>query len=285
MSTSILFVIFFILLPHLFVSHGFPDDRRNGYCDRVRDGEFNDDNRVPPHDAAQTIAERGRPQDPLLVLMASALLGPAAWEPVAHRLTDRGWDVTVAPHASEPAPRTAADALAAYLGAVPSWRPVLLVPHSNAGNFVPALIAERNVVGVVFVDAVIPVDAGRQQLGTPEQLAALEPLVDEPGTLPPWSSWFDPADVDSLFPDPATRSRIEAAQPRLPLSYLRDGIEVRAGWTSTPAGYLAFGDTYAPERERARAQGWPVSTVVGGHLHMVVDPGRVAAEIVALAQL
>jgi hypothetical protein len=152
-------------------------------------------------------------------------------------------------------------------------------------NFVPAVIAERNVVGVVFVDAVIPVDAGRQQLGTPEQLAALEPLADESGTLRPWTSWFDPADVDPLFPDSATRSRIESAQPRLPLSYLRDHIHVAAGWNATPAGFLAFGDTYGPERERARAHGWPVTTLNGGHLHMLIDPDRVAAEIVSLAQL
>lgn len=226
-----------------------------------------------------------RIRDPLLVLMASPLLGPAAWEPVWRQLATLGWDVTLAPHASEPAPRTAAEALAAYLGAVSAQRPVLLVPHSNAGNFVPALIAERKVVGVVFVDAVIPVDAGRQQLGTPEQIAALEPLADESGTLPVWTDWFDAADVDPLFPDPATRARIESAQPRLPLSYLRDSIQVTAGWTSTPAGFLAFGDTYAPERGRARANGWPVTTVNGRHLHMLVDPGRVAAEIISLAQL
>jgi hypothetical protein len=223
-------------------------------------------------------------RDPLVVLMASALLGPAAWEPVERRLNALGWDVTLAPDVSTPAPRTAADALAAYLGAVPAQRPMLLVPHSNAGNFVPTVIAERNVVGVVFVDAVIPVDAGQQHLGTPEQLAALELLADESGALPPWTTWFDAADVDPLFPDSATRSRIESAQPRLPLSYLRDHIHVESGWSLTPAAFLAFGDTYAPERERARAQGWPVTTVDGGHLHMLVDPDRVAAEIISLAQ-
>jgi hypothetical protein len=237
-------------------------------------------------DEGVSMVDGGRTRDPLLVLMASPLLGPAAWEPLGRRLMTLGWDVTLAPGASEPAPRTAGDALATYLGAVPVGRPVLLVPHSNAGNFVPALIAERNVVGVVFVDAALPVDAGRQQLGTPEQLAALEPLADESGVLPPWTDWFDPADVERLFPDPATRSRIESAQPRLPLSYLRDHIDIRAGWwSSTSVGCLAFGDTYAAERERARASGWPVASLDGGHLHMLVEPDRVAAEIISLAQL
>ncbi len=223
------------------------------------------------------------PDDPALVLMGSALLGPAAWQPVADRLASLGREVFVAPSVSAPAPRTAADAETAYRDAVPEGRPVVVVPHSNAGNFVPALIGTRTVVGVVFVDAGIPVDAGSQPVGTPEFVAALEPLADEAGVLPPWTEWFAEEDVNPLFPDAATRSRIESRQPRLPLSYLSDRVPVEAGWTAVPAAYLAFGDTYADEQARARANGWPVVALEGGHLHMLVDPDRVAAEILSLA--
>jgi hypothetical protein len=49
-----------------------------------------------------------------------------------------------------------------------------------------------------------------------------------------------------------------------------------------PAGYLAFGDTNACERGRATDAGWPVRTLPGEHLHMLVDPDGVAAALTDL---
>jgi hypothetical protein len=54
---------------------------------------------------------------------------------------------------------------------------------------------------------------------------------------------------------------------------------VPAGWDNRPGAYLAFGDTYATQRQEAVSRGWPVSTLPGGHLHHLADPERVAAEI------
>ena len=102
-------------------------------------------------------------EEPVVVLMASSLLGPAAWDPVALHLRSLGWEVAVAPDEGF-TPSTPEDAVQAYAAAVPSGHPVILVPHSNAGNFVPALIASRNVSSVVFADAVIPVELGTQRL-------------------------------------------------------------------------------------------------------------------------
>ena len=220
--------------------------------------------------------------EPVLVLMASALLGPAAWAPVESELRSRGWDVVTAPPADEADPVTPADAALAYATATPADRPVVLIPHSNAGNFVPTLIEIRNVVRVVFVDATIPVASGTQQLAPPELLASLESLVDDDGLLPPWTEWFQSRQLDALFPNASTRFHIEAQQPQLPLAFLDAELSVEDGWDRTPASYLAFGATYASDLDRARALGWPVLQLDGLHLHMLVDPGGVADAIIQL---
>lgn len=49
-----------------------------------------------------------------------------------------------------------------------------------------------------------------------------------------------------------------------------------------PCGYVAFGDTYAKAAERAAHLGWPVRTLNGAHLHMLVDPESVAGTITEL---
>ncbi|MFC4554320.1 alpha/beta fold hydrolase [Georgenia faecalis] len=217
----------------------------------------------------------------MLVLLASPFLGPAAWEPVARALARLGHDVLVP---EVPAPRAAADVLAAHLAAIPDDRPVTLVPHSNAGTVVPALVARRRVRGVVFVDAVVPAASGRHPVAPPALVADLAPLADAAGDLPPWTSWFPPDAVDPLFPDRATRTRLEARLPRVPLAYLRDDVAVPDGWRDVPAAYLAFGDTYDAERRLAGELGWPVRTLTGGHLHLLADPDAVAAAVDVLAR-
>ncbi|GAB3887181.1 hypothetical protein [Terrabacter terrigena] len=244
-----------------------------------------------------------RPHDPLLVLLPSPLLGPAVWTPVAEHLGEAGWSVDVCRQ-----PRgvtTAGDALAGFLEAVPADRPVVLVPHSNAGLFVPEVARQRPVVATVFVDAALPppVIARRSaQPGSPQPtgdptsrtssgettlapsafLDFLEGLADAEGLLPPWTRWWADTDVDVLFPDQATRLRVEREEQRLPLAYFRDTVAVPAGWTDSPNAYLAFGDTYADERRLAEQEGWPVVSLGGDHLHMLVAPAEVAAALTAL---
>ena len=222
------------------------------------------------------------PDEPVLVLMASALLGPAAWGPVESELLSRGWDVVIAPPADEVDPRTPAEAALAYATATPADRPVILIPHSNAGNFVPTLIEIRNVLRVVFVDATIPVASGSQSLAPANLLKTLEPLTDDDGLLPPWTEWFDERQIAALFPSRAMRFHIEAQQPQLPLKFLRSELQIDAGWDRTPASYLAFGGTYADETARARALSWPVTRLEGRHLHMIVDPVGVTDAILDL---
>jgi len=91
-----------------------------------------------------------------------------------------------------------------------------------------------------------------------------------------------------LFPDAQTRARVEIEQEQLPLSYFESTLPIPQGWDDIPGACLAFGDTYAvgdtyaTERDQAAQRRWPVSTLSGGHLHMLIDPEKVAAELVAL---
>lgn len=215
-----------------------------------------------------------------LVLLPSPLLGPAAWHEVGVLLAERGWVV-----AGLPAFRGIGgfrDVLSVWERALPPDADYLLVPHSNAGLYVPALGEHRRVVGQVFVDAGLPPASGTVPLADPSHFGMLSRLADDDGLLPPWSGWWEEAQLARLFPDPITRERVEAEQTRLPLSYFADRMPVRDGWTDRPSAYLAFGDTYAVERRAAEKHGWPVSVLDGGHLLMVMEPAVVASALEAL---
>jgi hypothetical protein len=214
---------------------------------------------------------------PVVALLGSPLLGPAAWQPVAAELRARGPDVEVpgAPATS----RTPQDVLDAYLIGLPADRDLLLVAHSNAGLYVPALIGQRSVVGYVLVDARLPPRSGPIPMARPGTLDNLAAMADDDGLLPPWTRWWPEADGDGLFPSAESRLRIEREQPRLPLSYFRSALIAPDGWDDGPGAYLAFSDAYAPDRDEAARRGWTVATRPGGHLHLLVDPTGVADEI------
>jgi hypothetical protein len=217
----------------------------------------------------------------VLALLASPLLGPAVWQPVAERLSRRGWPV-VMPVAAKAAPRTPDDVLRSLLAGLPADQDLVLIPHSNAGLYVPALATKRRTAGYVFVDAGLPTGYDRVPLAPPAFLDLVTQKADANGLLPPWTQWWDEAAVATLFPDAEVRERVEREQQRLPLSYFGHSLPVPPGWDDRPGAYLAFGDTYGSDRQEAAGRGWPVTTLSGGHLHMLVDPGRVAAEIEAL---
>ena len=210
------------------------------------------------------------------VLLPSPLLGPAVWSPVAERLRRRGHKVTVPAYADE---QTPAEVLASLVRQLDELDEVALVPHSNAGLYVAALAAQLSVRAVLFVDAGLPDDAGATPTAPAGFLRLLETLVDDRGLLPPWSQWWDSADVDDLFPDVPSRRAVVAEERRLPLAYFRSSVPSPPGWADLPCGYLAFGETYDGERRAASRRGWPVATMPGGHLQMLVDADAVAARI------
>jgi hypothetical protein len=215
-----------------------------------------------------------------LALLPSPLLGPLAWQPVAQLLAAQGWDIVTFPTVT--AVPTAQAVLDTFLDALPVHRELVLIPHSNAGAYVPALTAQRSVVGIVFVDAVLPPKRGRIPLAPHAFLDYLRGKADADGMLPAWTDWWEEADVAALFADSGTRARIEREQPRLPLSYFEDSLPVPEGWDNRPAAYLAFGDTYSCEREEAERRQWPVITAPGMHLQLINDPLQVATDLLNL---
>jgi hypothetical protein len=211
---------------------------------------------------------------PALVLLPSPLLGPAVWLPVAERLRDTGWSATVA---AVPVPaRTPDEVMATFLGSMPGAGEVVLVPHSNAGLYVPGLARSRPVAASVFVDAALPAELGRTPLAPPAHYEFLATLAGPDGLLPRWTEWWSSPDVDGLFPSRSARDEVEAEQQRLPLAYFASSLPAHPGWDEAPAAYIAFGGTYHDERRRAAGRGWPVRTLTGRHLHMLVEPAAVA---------
>jgi hypothetical protein len=158
---------------------------------------------------------------------------------------------------------------------------VVLIPHSNAGLYVPALTTHCRVTGYVFVDAVLPAPAGQAPMAPAKFYNYLAAKADPDGLLPPWTEWWD-EDISALFPSAEVREQVEREQPRLPLSYFATPMAVPPGWDTRPGAYLAFGDAYAPELADATARGWPARTLPGEHLHMLIDPAQVATEITTL---
>ena len=215
-----------------------------------------------------------------LLLLGSPLLGPRVWAPLADELVRRGRQVSVA----QPARRvkSPADVVRAFVKAVPPGEPVVLVPHSNAGLYVAALAAAAPVRGVVFVDGGLPSPAPSVPTAPAWLRERLAGLAGPGGTLPPWTEWWPEADTAGLFPDPDTRRAVEREQPRLPLAYFDAEVPTPPGWEQLPAAYLAFGDAYAEERAEAVRRGWPVATLPGDHLHMLVDPAGVADALTGL---
>lgn len=211
---------------------------------------------------------------PMLALLPSPLLGAAAWEPVAGELRALGHEVVVAP--VPPAPETPADVLAMFLDALPTDRQIVLVPHSNAGLYVPALTEARDVVGAVFTDAALPDDAEATAMAPAALRDQVAALAGSDGRLPPWTRWWPDADVAALFPSAEVRAAVEAGEPRLSLAYFDSSLPVPVHWDDVPCAYLLFGDTYAPERAVAEARGWPVASLPGHHLHLLVEPADVA---------
>lgn len=227
---------------------------------------------------------------PVFVLVHSPSVGPLTWAPVATQLEARGWR-SVVPSLLDVAdsgapfwPRVV-DNVTAVMSGLDLVQPVVLVAHSNAGLFVPLLVsnASRRVLGCVFVDAALPPRSGSTPV-LPEELLQLLRTKAIEGWLPPWTDWWDEADVAPMFPDQRTRAAVSAEQPRLPLAYYEQSVPTPSGWEDRPCGYLLFGPPYDDLAAEAGARGWLVEQIPGQHLHQIVDPTAVAERLIAFAQ-
>lgn len=217
-----------------------------------------------------------------IVLLGSVFLPAAAYEPLAAALEARGHRVRIA----QPGPAaTAQDALAAYRSALGERRGLVGVAHSNAGAYMPALVADGAVRSAVFMDAVVPAPAGGTlPVVRPDLGELLRPLVVD-DALPRWTEWWPTAAVRALFPDEPTFERVHEAAPRVPASYLGASVEAPAGWTvGLRAAFLAFGETYADERRLAESLGWATRTLDLAHLGHLQQPDEVAQVLTDLVE-
>ena len=213
------------------------------------------------------------------VLLPSPFLPARAYAPLVDALGLRGWGVVVA--TTGEVPDGPDPVLAAYRACVEQEGAEVVVAHSNAGRYA---VAAAGGVPVVHVDAALPPERGDATLAPAALLDHLAHLADEDGILPPWTRWWPDEDIGAVVPDPQVLAAIRAAEPRLPLSYVRALLEAPSGWREAPQAYLALGGTYADELALARRLGWPTTVLAGaGHLHHLVDPDAVAAAVVGLA--
>ncbi|MGL4175434.1 MAG: hypothetical protein ACRCSN_05085 [Dermatophilaceae bacterium] len=215
------------------------------------------------------------------VLLPSPLLPAVAYTPLADALARHGWSCTVAePPAGPVGPSGPGPVLAVFASAVAAALPDVVLAHSNAGRYAPEVAGG---IPVLFVDAALPPETGSAPLAPPALLDHLAALAGDDGLLPPWTRWWPEADVRAVVPDAEVLRRIRLHESRMPLAYLRSELAAPVGWAARRCAFLAFGDTYAEERQFAEEHGWPVRTLDGaGHLHHLVDPDAVAAAVVAL---
>jgi pimeloyl-ACP methyl ester carboxylesterase len=226
----------------------------------------------------------------VFVLVHSPSVGPATWLPVATRLAERGHRAVVPSllgvgEGEPPYWQRVVAAVTAGVRGLAEDQPVVLAAHSNAGLFVPVLVAglTQPVTCCIFADASVPAASGTMPLAGEEFLLFLRGLAGPDGRLPRWSDWWSDADTAALFPDERTRQVVTAEQPALPLRYFLEHVPAPAGWDDRRCAYLMFSPAYEDQASLARARGWPVRTEPGEHLHQVVDPDGVASALTDLA--
>jgi hypothetical protein len=225
------------------------------------------------------------------VLVHSPLIGPTSWSPVAQELERRG-RIAVVPsllgvaEAAEPQWRHVPEAVRVATSHL--QQRAILVGHSGAGVLLPVIAdaLDVEVAALVFVDSLLPPDAGRLLLGPPAFMEQLRALATD-GVLAPWSDWFGADAMRELVPDERLRADLEAEMPRLPLSYFEATVPLPDAWPDRrPCGYLLLSaGQYGHSAAGARAHGWPVIELHGvGHLAIATSPIPVTAALLELEQ-
>ncbi len=213
-----------------------------------------------------------------LLLLPSPLLPASAYEGLAKALRNLGRDVTVAPAAL--AHGEGATDLVARWSAL-AGPGLTVVAHSNAGLTAPSVRACSEGSRLVFMDAALPPESGSTAFAPEGFRAHLATLADEHGVLPPWTRWWSRDDLAGVIPEHRF-DELDRTCPRLPLRYFHGRLTPPPNWATRPCAYLAFGDTYSTEIEFARARGWPVMVIAGGHLHFLHEPVTVAQRLLDL---
>ncbi|MBK9477146.1 MAG: hypothetical protein IPL94_13250 [Tetrasphaera sp.] len=213
-----------------------------------------------------------------LLLLPSPLLPATAYSGLADALRGLGRDVIVAP-ANLAHGEGATDLVARWSALAEPG--LLVVAHSNAGLSAPTVRSCSEGSRLVFMDAALPPESGSTALAPEGFQAHLATLADEHGVLPPWTRWWSRDDLEGVIPEDRF-DELDRTCPRLPLRYFHGRLTPPPDWATSPSAYLAFGDTYATEIEFARARGWPVMVLAGGHMHFLHEPATVAQRVLDL---
>ncbi|MCU1368654.1 MAG: hypothetical protein JWL72_2635 [Ilumatobacteraceae bacterium] len=212
------------------------------------------------------------------LLVHSPLVGPSTMAFLGEALVAQGWSTTV------PDLRSGVTTVDAFLELAAASSPgpgVVLVGHSRAGAFLPALAALTGAVGSVFVDAVVP--NGDESTSPPiRSLGFVDRLPLTDGRLPPWHEWWPAEVIEEGIPDPAQRGAVVADIPAVPRAFYDTAVQVPQGWWSRPCAYLQLCEAYDEDADRATGWGWPMARLDGGHLDVVNTADLVAAEVVRL---
>jgi hypothetical protein len=156
----------------------------------------------------------------------------------------------------------------------------IAVLHSGAGGIAPALAAAaQRLVGLIFMDAVLPYP-GRCWLQTaPPALAARLAKLTTEGVLAPWNQWFESDPTPRLLPDPQIRAAFVRDLPLVPFAFLEAIGPEQRQWERAPAAYLRLSEAYEAEAGEAERRGWPVRRARLHHLAMLSDPDKVAVHL------
>jgi hypothetical protein len=208
-----------------------------------------------------------------VVVLPSPLLGPETYEPLATSLGSLDCAVTVA---DLPVVATTPQSVLAGFESVLAAGCDVVLAHSNAGYYLPALV-ERRSVAAIAMDAALPTgDACETRLAPGAFAELIRSLPLTAGRLPPWPEWWWRSEVRPLFPDDGWFDRVRREAPRLLPAYFTGRLPVTRDWASGPRAYIAFGDTYADEVAFAQTSGWLVRRFDGHHLAHLAEPDEVA---------
>jgi hypothetical protein len=154
----------------------------------------------------------------------------------------------------------------------------LLIGHSGAGAFLPAIADAANVRMIVFVDAVVP---GADEAFVPSGrfLEFLDAVPTDDGLMARWNDWWPAGLMAELVPDATQRRQIESEIPRVRRSFYDTPVPLPPHWWTRPAGYLQLSAVYGEEFARAAEWGWPTARLDGHHLDTCIEPTSVAAAI------
>jgi hypothetical protein len=231
------------------------------------------------------------PPGATFVLVHSPIVGPDTWHLVAAELTARARRVVVPELSDDGHSPLWRQQVAAVVGHVaeglPAGERLVLAAHSGAGQLLGHIGAELRDRGYRPV-GYLHVDAGVATGGTSrlEQLRVeapgfadeLESLFERGERFPAWSDEL----LTALVPDPHRRRTLVAGIRRQPFDYWTEEIPPDPS-DDTPHGVLLLSGGYGATEAVARREGWPIRDLAAGnHFHLLVDPGAVADELLAL---